>query len=49
MSYNCDVTNQDRSEVRRRPSLSWKMQRSLKKVKKSIQRIAGMIIRRINY
>ncbi|XP_035726597.1 neurocalcin-delta B-like [Vespa mandarinia] len=36
MSYNCD---QDRSEVPRRPSLSWKMQRSLKKVKKSIQRI----------
>ncbi|XP_014612742.1 PREDICTED: hippocalcin-like protein 1 [Polistes canadensis] len=39
MSCNSNLTNQDRMEVPRRPSLSMKMQRSLTKVKKSIQRI----------
>ncbi|KAK2587144.1 hypothetical protein KPH14_002902 [Odynerus spinipes] len=39
MSTQCDATDPDRSEISRRPSLSRKMQRSFRKVKKSIQRI----------
>lgn len=43
MSSECDITDPDRQEVSRRPSLSRKMQRSFRKVKKSIQRITESI------